>query len=221
MHVFNAYARRKYKGKSYHEIFGQIHDHNGWEGDASLSGQGSDLEQTAALRLTLPDIIKQLEVPSLLDVPCGDHFWMNLVPLDGIRYTGGDLVEGLVCFCKEKYANEHKEFRKIDLIKDPLGAHDMIFVRDCLVHLSFEHIQQAIQNIKKSGSIYLMATTFPDKKKNIDIHDGGWRYLNLQLPPFDFPEPLLIVNEKCTEGKKFSDKSMGVWKIEDLSLATT
>lgn len=221
MHVFNAYARRKYKGKSYHEIFGQIHEQNGWEGEASLSGQGSDLEQTAALRAELPMVFKKLEITSLLDVPCGDHFWMNLVPLDGIRYSGGDLVEGLIQFCAENYAGEHKSFRKIDLIKDSLGSHDMIFVRDCLVHLSFEHIRLAIENIKRSGSIYLMATTFPDKKKNIDIHDGGWRYLNLQLPPFNFPEPLLMVNEKCTEGKKFADKSMGVWKIEDLPTATT
>lgn len=216
MHVFNFYARHKYKGKSYNEIFGQIHAQNGWEGEASLSGQGSDLAQTAELRSALPDLFQKLEIKSLLDVPCGDHFWMNLVPLDDIRYTGGDLVEGLVRFCEENYASENKRFQKIDLIKDSLGAHDMVFVRDCFVHLSFENIQQALQNIKKSGSVYLMATTFPEKRKNLDVHDGGWRYLNLQLPPFNLPEPLFLINEKCTEGRKFADKSMGVWKIEEI-----
>jgi hypothetical protein len=141
---------------------------------------------------------------------------MNLVPLEGIHYTGGDLVEGLVQFCEANYASAEKHFQKLDLVKDPLGAHDMIFVRDCLVHLSFEHIHEAIQNMKASGSKYLMATTFPEKTKNYDVHDGGWRYLNLQLPPFNFPEPRLLINEKCTEGRKFADKSMGVWKLEDL-----
>lgn len=220
MHAFNFYARFKYKGKTYNEIFVQIHDQNAWQGDASLSGQGSDLTQTAELRAALPGIFSQLEIKSFLDIPCGDHFWMNLVPMDDLRYTGGDLVEGLIHFCEENYAAENKHFQKMDLVKVPLGQHDMIFVRDCLVHLSFAHIHEAIQNIKASGSAYLMATTFPEKKKNFDVHDGGWRYLNLQLPPFNFPEPVLLINEKCTEGKKFADKSMGIWRIDALPSTT-
>jgi hypothetical protein len=43
-----------------------------------------------------------------------------------------------------------------------------------------------------------------------DIRTGGWRTLNFQLPPFNFPPPLHLLNENCTEaGGKFFDKSLG------------
>ena len=93
----------------------------------------------------------------------------------------------------------------------------MIFCRDCLVHLSFNKIFNAINNIKKSNSKYLLTSTFPARRKNRNIFTGGWRPLNFQLKPFNFPTPLMIINERCSEtGGKFFDKSLGLWKIEDL-----
>ena len=48
---------------------------------------------------------------------------------------------------------------------------------------------------------------------------GKWRTLNFNLPPFDFPEPMLVINEKCTEADgAFKDKSLGVWRLADLPL---
>lgn len=214
--MFNVYARLKYKGKSYEDVFQTIHSTNGWEGEDSVSGQGSDLEQTESLRSALPDVLTELKINSILDIPCGDHFWMNLVNMDEVNYTGADLVKGLVDYCQNNYASENKTFKQLDLVKDDLGQYDLIFVRDCFVHLSIENIQLALQNIKRSGSTYLMTTTFTDKSKNLDIVNGGWRYLNFEKPPFNFPAPIILIDEKCTEGRKFADKAMGVWKIEDL-----
>jgi len=35
--------------------------------------------------------------------------------------------------------------------------------------------------------------------------------------PFNFPKPLEIINEKCTEnGGVNSDKSMCIWAVEDM-----
>lgn len=64
-----------------------------------------------------------------------------------------------------------------------------------------------------------MTTTFTGPRPNHDIATGGWRTLNLTLAPFNFPPPLRVVNEKCTEGgNAFSDKSLGVWALGDLPL---
>lgn len=218
MHVFNFYARVKYKNRTYNEVFDSIHSNNSWEGDDSLSGQGSDLKQTEAVRVALPKVIHEFGIKSMLDIPCGDHFWMNLVSFDDVQYTGADLVKGLVEYCQNNYSSENKEFKHLDIVKDELGRHDLIFVRDCFVHLSLENIQKALRNIKSSGSKYLITTTFTEKTKNFDIVNGGWRYLNFQLAPFNFPAPLILIDEKCTEGKKFADKSMALWKIEDLPI---
>lgn len=218
MHAFNIYARLKYKNRTYNEVFESIHSNNSWEGNDSLSGQGSDLKQTEALRGALPQVLSDLNIETMLDIPCGDHYWMNLVSMDKVRYTGADLVKGLVDYCQNNHSTENKNFIQLDVVKDDLGKYDLVFVRDCFVHLSIDNIQKALENIKKSGSTYLMTTTFTAKSKNLDIVNGGWRYLNLQEAPFNFPAPLVLIDEKCTEGKKFADKSMGVWKIEDLPL---
>ena len=102
-------------------------------------------------------------------------------------------------------------------IKDTLPTSDIIFVRDCLVHLSFKNIFEAIENIKKSSSKYLLTTTFTDRDENIDIITGDWRPLNLEIKPFLFPAPEKIIIENCTEGEgKYKDKSMGLWSIKKL-----
>ena len=51
-------------------------------------------------------------------------------------------------------------------------------------------------------------------RKNYDIQTGGWRPLCLQEPPFNFPKPILVVNED--EIGEYSDKHMGLWRKEQI-----
>ena len=103
------------------------------------------------------------------------------------------------------------------MTNDFLPHCDLIFCRDCLVHFSFEEIFAAIRNFYDSGAEYLLTTTFPNRLSNYDIQTGDWRPLNFQLAPFNFPAPLRVINEHCTEGNgKFADKSLGLWKISDI-----
>lgn len=98
----------------------------------------------------------------------------------------------------------------------------MDIIRDCLVHLSLENIYNSIKNIKASGSKYLMTTTFPEHPVNFDIQTGDWRPLNLQIKPFNFPKPLILINENCTElNGRFRDKSMALWEIDKIELPST
>jgi hypothetical protein len=61
--------------------------------------------------------------------------------------------------------------------------------------------------------------TFPDRSENHDTAQGRWRPLNLERPPFGFPPPLRVLNEKCTEaGGAFRDKSLAVWWLQDLAV---
>ncbi|HEX8999730.1 MAG TPA: class I SAM-dependent methyltransferase, partial [Blastocatellia bacterium] len=75
----------------------------------------------------------------------------------------------------------------------------------------------ALRNFKRSKSEYLLTTTFPKTEVNEDILTGEWRPLNLQRAPFNFPEPLRLINERCTEeGDRYADKSLGLWRLSDL-----
>jgi hypothetical protein len=108
-------------------------------------------------------------------------------------------------------------FYKRNLIIDKLQKVDLVLCRDCLVHLSFTDIFSALNNIIDSGATYLLTTTFTSRSENRNITTGQWRTLNLEIPPFSFPSPLKIINERCTEGDGvYADKSLGLWRIEDI-----
>jgi SAM-dependent methyltransferase len=201
-------------------IFTDIYRRNSWGNPDSVSGPGSNLQQTATVVLELPKLIEAYQVTSILDVPCGDFFWMKTVDIGAITYIGGDIVKELIASNNTNFANEHRKFVVMDILNDPLPAVDLIFCRDCLVHLSFKDVRRALGNFKASGSKYLVTTTFTRNDKIADIATGQWRPINFCLAPFNFPEPMKIITEHCTSGNgAYSDKSLGVWKIADLPSA--
>ena len=216
--LYNYADGAAFANQSTKETFTKIAGNNAWLASESVSGIGSSLQQTAEITTQLPAVLKSLQVERLLDLPCGDFNWMQKVDLSGIHYTGADIVEHLITSNQQKYANKNNTFITLDLLKDDISAYDLIFCRDCLVHLSFADIQKAIANIQKSGSKYLMTTTFPAQTTNEDIITGGWRPIHLEKAPFDFPKPLYLLNERCTEMEgAFADKSLGIWEIATLS----
>lgn len=208
----------KFRDMSTDEIFTEIYKTNHWQSSESISGTGSVDEQTASLVNALDKLFSEMNITSVLDLPCGDFKWMQKVDLSGIDYVGADIVEELIKNNIEEYKErENLKFEVLNLITDPLPKSDMIIVRDCLVHLSYEDIKNAINNIKASGSKYLLTTTFTNPRLNHDIVTGDWRALNLQKKPFNFSAPILVINENCTEfDGKFDDKSMALWEISKL-----
>lgn len=198
--------------------FTNIFKNNLFNGTESVSGEGSSLKQTEVLRAELPKILEKYEVKTFLDIPCGDFNWMKLINFKGVNYIGADVVKEVVEQNMAKYGNEHITFRHLNLFESDLPKVDAIFCRDCLVHLNFEDGMNAIKNIKKSGSKYLLSTTFTNRSKNQDLLGNDiWRPLNLEKKPYNLPKPLFILNENCSEGDgKFRDKCIAVWRIEDL-----
>ena len=202
---------------SIEERFNYIYRTNHWRGKKSISGQGSELSQTKTIRENLPEIFVNYKIQSMLDLPCGDFNWMETISLNLSSYIGGDIVQEIIDSNNRNYSNEIRSFVKLDITKDPLPKVDLIFCRDCFVHLSNDDILKAIENIKKSQAKLFMTTTFTACRSNEDIVTGDWRILNLLKKPFNFPKATLILNENCTEGDgTYADKSLGLWKINDL-----
>lgn len=111
-----------------------------------MSGKGSNLEATTKLRQILPELLRELGATSMLDLPCGDFFWMSHVDLNDIDYIGGDIVPDLIATNQVMHSSSRRRFEVIDLIAGPIPAADVIFVRDCLVHLP-THVEVALRNI--------------------------------------------------------------------------
>jgi SAM-dependent methyltransferase len=191
---------------------------NVWFDAESRSGPGSTLEITKVIRRELPALLRHLGVRRLLDIPCGDFHWIKEVDLGVDSYIGADIVSEMIERNNRCYADHVRRFVKLDITQDPLPQVDLVFCRDCLVHLPGKCIGQALENIRRSGSTYLLTTTFPRQTKNRDVTFAGqWRPLNLQLAPFFFPEPLRLIDERNTwKADRYPDKSLGLWRVEDL-----
>jgi hypothetical protein len=205
-------------------VFDKIYQHNEWQDAESKSGSGSNLVQTAVIRRKIPEIVKQYGIKTMLDAPCGDFYWMKEIreDLGGSldHYYGGDIVMELTRENGQRYGDDKFSFLQLDIINDPLPRVDLVFCRDCLVHLSYPKILRALRQFKKSGSMYLLTTTFTDRPSNKDIVTGDWRPLNLSAFPFCFQPPIVLINEGCTENDgNYQDKCLGLWRLEDLNIS--
>lgn len=199
------------------ELFTNYYKNNSWNGKESLSGPGSDYEQTKFLIPELEILLNSLNISSMLDVPCGDFNWMKKVNLNGIKYHGGDIVEDVIKRNVKKYSSANIKFSVIDIVNDKLPKSDLIMVRDCLVHLNTNDVFKAINNIKDSESKYLLTTNFTWKhiKNNIEIKTGEWRRINFQEDPYNFNTPKQMIVEGNIQSND-RDKTMSLWLIKDI-----
>lgn len=192
-----------------------------WGKFESLSGSGSSLDQTAAVREALPGLIQEFGIQSILDLPCGDFNWMKHVKLGNCLYIGADIVAPLIEQNNTKYRSAQREFMHLDVTKDKLPHVDLVVCRDLLVHLSIQDIWLALRNFKAAGIRYLLTTTFMYSRPDLNssILSGGWRTVNLQKSPFNFPKPLVVINEHCTEQNGiYNDKSLALWDLSVIDI---
>ncbi|WP_087972291.1 class I SAM-dependent methyltransferase [Oceanobacillus rekensis] len=200
------------------DIFTNIHKNNKWGSSDSVSGPGSSITQTRTLIEELPKLIKHLKVKKIIDAPCGDFNWMKEIYKDIEMYIGIDIVNEIIQRNKKEYLADNLQFIHSDIIKDQLPESDLILCRDCLVHFSFSDIRLALNNFKASHSRYLLTTTFTNRKGNTNIKTGGWRPLNLEMKPFNFPKPIHVINENCTAGSmRYTDKSLALWDLNTIN----
>ncbi len=198
------------------QVFRFYYDRNSWGDAESRSGSGSNMEQTKVIRRELPALFERRDIKTLLDVPCGDGHWWQLVGHGLDSYIGADVVPEVVDK-RSHDASPGEVFHCLDIATDLLPKADAILCRDLLVHFSYDIAFKAVRNMKASGAEYLIATTFPGRK-NRDIKTGSWRAIDMCAPPFNFPTPLELVNENCTEANdEFADKSLGVWRLGDVT----
>lgn len=194
------------------DVFTNIYKTNFWKSDESVSGQGSSLDQTAAIRLVLPQVFHELRIKSLLDIPCGDYHWFQEMHLS-LDYFGADIVPEIITENQDLFPGVH--FEVADAMTDDLQQVDLIFCRDMLGHFSNADVMRTLKNFRASGSTYLIATTFPGRNPNVDIETGQWRPIDLEAMRYGLGPSGLLINENCTEAEgRYADKSLGLWKLQ-------
>ena len=196
-------------------LFTHIYEHNSWGSQESRSGNGSTLTRTKTIRSQLPKLIAQLQITTILDAPCGDFNWMKTINLSTIdHYIGLDIVGSLIQKNNDLYGTSNREFHVSDIVNNPLPCVDLIICRDCVQHLTDHDVFKLFANIKRSKSRYLLLSNYPQSMENNDIDQiystARITYRSLFPPPFNFPEPLLVIDEG------FDSKALTLWQIDDL-----
>jgi Methyltransferase domain len=197
------------------EVFSEIHRRNIWGYQETVSGSGSTLQYTEGLRQSLPGLLGELGIRTLLDLPCGDLHWMSRIELPIERYIGCDIVPELIELARSKYGRPDREFRTVDLCNDPLPDADLLLCRDCLIHLSEEMNLLALANILRSNVKYVLITTYPDGK-NRAIRNGDWFTLNLCAAPYNLPPPIRALDDWVPP---YTRRQIGLWEVETLRQA--
>lgn len=192
------------------EIFSNFYKHNSWGSEESKSGPGSTLYESRELIRNLPTLLKQLQVRTIVDAPCGDFNWMKEINLDAYHYIGVDIVHDCIVENQSKYQKRNILFLENDIVRNSLPTADIILCRDALVHFPNDMVKEAINNFKRSGSKYLLTTHFTNIDTNHDIEIGDWRPINFTLAPFHFPDPLFMIKETLPI------KTMALWKLDQL-----
>ena len=189
--------------------FTRIFHENVWGSPESHSGLGSNFGLTSRVRFVLPMLLRGLKITSMIDAPCGDFNWMHHVDLGETRYLGCDIVEDIIAINRSRFPG--REFRVLDLVNDVLPQVDLIFSRDCLQHLVADDIRQALRNFRRSGAKWLFTSSHTTAQQDIALEAGGFGFLNLQLPPFSLPLPLLTMPED-----HYASKAMHLWDLAQI-----
>jgi hypothetical protein len=208
--------KRRFKRDSRKDVFRFIYETNKWGSEASRSGKGSDMVETADIRQNLPGALSQLSIQSILDLPCGDMHWMQTLDLSPYRYIGAAIVPDLI----ERNRQQHPQFTfdVLDICESQLPTVDLMLSRDLFVHLAFRDIELAVDNICKSDIRYLACTTFPSVSPNVDKLTGNHRKLNMAIAPINFGEPrLLLADGTKTDESGQPEKYLGIWEVADLA----
>jgi hypothetical protein len=184
----------------------------------SISGPGSTVSYTEGFRPQLENFLRQCGCKSLLDAPCGDFNWMRLVQLpQGARYFGGDIVAQIIDRNRASFGNSDRLFFEINLTNEPLPDADVWLCRDCLFHLSYDHIFQVLRNSLRSRIDYYLLTSHLNAE-NSDAVTGSFRELNLLSPPFNLPTPRIRMNDSVSG---FPARYVGVWDRAAIHTALT
>ena len=173
-------------------IFTKIYDEAVWKmgQDDSKSGLGSSNNWTIFIRKYLVQLVRDKNIKSIIDLSCGDWFWMKTIRKNfNSYYLGIDIVESVIEENKKNYSNENTKFLRSDFLSYlktlPDKSVDLLLCRHTLEHLPESYSLEFIEEAKRVSK-YLLVTTHTVATQNRDLHipQESYRPINLNLEPY-------------------------------------
>lgn len=132
----------------------------GWTGggEETPCGFGSRVDQTKVQREWIPAMVAKYDIRTIVDIGAGDLNWMRLVTWPHpVTYTPFDLVP------------RDPSVIQFDLVHEVPPKSDLVMCLWLLNHLPEQHARAALENLRASGSKYLIYTWWAAMADFLDL----------------------------------------------------
>jgi SAM-dependent methyltransferase len=171
------------------DTFDDIYRGDLWNGG---SGPGSHPVNTWEYVAWINDFIRLNKSKTFLDVGCGDFQMFAGRFLEDIAYIGIDESEEAIVRAVENsrpdfaFSGRLRVFGRYPIF-ECVGPFDIVHIKDVLQHLPFDECKRILEHAKKIGRTVIVTNEYPPCSH--DIEPGGYRPIDVTLPPVSFETP--------------------------------
>jgi SAM-dependent methyltransferase len=192
------------------QFFTSIYADRGFKGVTgkdSLSGPGSEGEFAEIKKRFLLDIVWRYEIKKVLDVGCGDFYWMRDIVKIFDTYHGIDIVESVIEENTKNFSDKRVSFECCNILEDGLSLcrhlswsrpTDLILCFDVFLHLLDDEIHQLLEQLRANSKDwrYLAITNLHECRDTIQPK-SRWERINVQyFAPELFTKQPISINQK-------------------------
>ena len=165
--------------------FEEIYANNEW---GTGSGEGSAQVHTRGYVRFLRRFLRVRRIRSVVDLGCGDWQFSQLVDWTGLQYRGYDIVPSVIERNERTFSASNVRFHHVSTSWSELPAADLLIAKDLLQHWSQSTILEWLPTLRRYRFSLITNCVEPrGPTKNDDCPDGGFRHLDIRLPPFHVP----------------------------------
>jgi SAM-dependent methyltransferase len=178
------------------EEFEAIYAENRW---GCGSGEGSLPINTGAYVETIQAFINEHGTKKVVDVGCGDWQFSRLIDWSGVEYHGFDIADSVITQNRAAFGADNINFHYFGGAFAELPDADLLLAKDVLQHWSNATVERFLPSVDRfRHSIITNCVNPKGPTENKDISDGGFRRLDITLPPFNVAasELLRFTNKK-------------------------
>jgi SAM-dependent methyltransferase len=154
------------------------------------SGLGSTSQATIFYRSILQEVLTRYEIGTVVDAGCGDWEFSQLIDWSLVSYIGIDVVPSLIAQNSVRFGRPNVSFRCSDIRGSLLPDGDLLLCKDVLQHWPIGDIvgfcEKALLKYKYlllTNAIHMVSRG--SGRLNSEICLGGFRTLDLEMPPFN------------------------------------
>ena len=178
------------------ERFQEIYATNEWKHG---SGEGSLAEHNQGYIRFVESFFREHDIRSIVDLGCGDWQFSRHIDWGDAHYHGLDIVPSVVEANIAQFARPGIQFSLHDGDNSQIPPADLLISKDVLQHWSSAAIHALLPEFSRYRHVLVTNCVNPHGETvNGDIADGGFRYLDLRLEPYNLnaQEVLSYTNQR-------------------------